>query len=162
MAGSVGVSADQRALLAVRDLLKEAENGRRLQRVLNVQLKDAAQPIVQDVKAAILAMPSKAAHQESMRSAIAAATTVKTSYSGRSTGVAIGVGRNMPRGFRMAGKRFNARSFRHPVFGTSMWVDQVGRVGWFDSHTMDHDAEAREKVVAAINEWATMFNVKLP
>lgn len=162
MPPAVRLSLDQRSLIAVHDLLKEAENGRRLQRVLNVQLKDAAQPIVTDVKAAILAMPSTATHQESIRSAIAQATTVKTSYSGRSTGVAIGVGRNMPRNFKMAGKRFNARSFRHPVFGTNMWVDQVGRVGWFDSHTMAHDAEAREKVIAAINEWATMFNVKLP
>lgn len=161
MPGAVRLSVDQRSLIAVRDLLKTAADGKRLQRVMNVQLKDAAEPIVTDVRHAILAWPSKAVHAEPLRPAIANAVSTKVTYSGRSTGVAIGVGRNMPRNFRMAGKRFNSGAFRHPVFDTGTWVTQYTGKGWFDGNTMTHEAECRERVLEAVREWSAMFDVRL-
>lgn len=157
----VTLNVDQVNLQKVRDVLKDTTNGKALQRVLNAQLKAAAAPIVEDTRHVVLAAPSRAVHAQPIRQAIADAVKTTVSYSGRSTGVNIGVGRNMPRGFKMAGKRFNQPSFRHPVRGGARWVDQTGAPGWFDYHTMTHENEAREHIIEAINEWADALAIEL-
>lgn len=166
------LTVEQVNLQQVREALKSVENGRTLQRVLNVQLKAAADPIVTDMKRAINNAPLRAAVRQTsttmatcavqpLRAAIADATKAKVSYAGKSTGVSIGVGRDMPRGFKMAGKRFNAPSFRHPVYGRGGWAAQIGAPGWFDNNTLKNEAEARGKVLAAIAEWSDALAVTM-
>jgi hypothetical protein len=157
------ISIEQVNLQQIKAVLAHTADGKALQRVLSAQLREAAAPIVVNVRRAVMAAPSHAVHAQPIRQAIADAVKTRVSYTGRSTGVAIGVGRNMPRGFGMAGKRFNSSSFRHPTGrgGSGPWRDQTGAPGWFDNHTMSEEAAARARVLEAIAEWSDALAIEM-
>lgn len=151
----VEFTVEQRAFQEVsRRLLAEAD-GKKLRRDLGKELRKAAQPIVLEARANILALPSSARGARTpLRATIAREVKVQVRYSGNRTGVRIRVGkRKMPRGFANAPKRLNSgRGWRHPVFGDyDTWVQQLGRPSWFHDATRGHRPEVRRAVLRAMN-----------
>lgn len=145
----VQLTLDQQDFKLVAQAIRAEADGRKLVRELNKDLKAAAAPAVVAAKASIMAMPTQDAKYGDMRQAIASKVTVKVSNaSGKSAGVNISLPRTgYPRGFANAPRRFNAPSFRHPVFGSATWVSQTGKPGWFTAAS-----EGKDKYVAAIRE----------
>lgn len=124
-------------------LLEEAE-GSRMRLDLRRNLRVAAEPVLEAVRASILTMPSKGtpalvrSHEYrggSLRAAIAGATRIHTQLGRRAAGVEI-ISHNtgIPRNFKGAARKLNSpKPWRHPVFGNRRnWVEQRSRrPRWF-------------------------------
>ena len=91
-----------------------------------------------------------------LRASVARATRVSVRTTGRRAGVAIRASKlGMPRGFRNAPKRLNAKGgWRHPVYGRDVWVSQLGKPGWFDDTIAKFKPAAREAAKRALAEMA--------
>lgn len=148
MPDEVRIEVDPKSLrLLVRALRKEAD-GKELVRDFKRNLVAVAEPAAAAAKASILSMESHHDSQPGLRAAIARATKVSIRTTGKRAGVAIRASKlGMPRGFRNAPKRLNAKGgWRHPVYGRDVWVSQLGKPGWFDDTIATFKPEA---VVAA-------------
>jgi hypothetical protein len=146
MADELRIEVDPKSLrLLVRALRKEAD-GKELVRDLKRNLVAVAEPAAAAARASILSMESHHDDEPGLRAAIARRTRVSIRTTGRRAGVAIRSSKlGMPRGFRNAPKRLNARGgWRHPVFGHDRWVSQMGKPGWFDDTIAKFKPAARE------------------
>lgn len=154
----VEVRVDRRSLARLVAALSAEADGRELRRDLRRGLRAAAEPAAALARGSILAMGVGGLDRAvpPLRTAIAAATKVQVHTGLKSAGVAVRVGKTtMPRGFRNAPKRLNARKgWRHPVFGTDRWVTQRGKPGWFDLSMKTARPTARAAVGKAMDDVA--------
>lgn len=135
-----GVEVDQRDLKRLVVALRREADGKELRRDLVRGLRSAVAPAAAAARTSILSMPVRgAADREgvSLRAAVAAGVKVEIRTTGRAGVFVVARSNGMPRKFRTAPKRLNARGWRHPVHGTKKWVTQVGKPGWFDD-TLKH------------------------
>jgi hypothetical protein len=100
----------------------------KLKNSLTRRIRAAGKPIVQDVRAAVLAAPAKGPRHTGLRAAIAKAVTIATSTSKGNPGIRFRVpGNRMPSGQRSLPPYFEGYrgNWRHPVFGNrEVWVPQ--------------------------------------
>jgi hypothetical protein len=152
---AVELSVDQAALRRVALELRSMADGKALGAALRKELRAAAAPAVVDLRAAVLAAPGRASATPALRTAVAAKIGVAVRTVGRDPSVAIRA-RKTPgaRGFRSAAKALNAPSFRHPVFGRTVWVVQVGAPRWWDATVEAHRWAFHAAAVKAIEHWA--------
>jgi hypothetical protein len=134
------VEADSRSFNDVARALESEADGAHLRRDLAENLRTAAAPAVGQVRSNLMGRAGGGLPHagEPLRSAIAAGVKADAHIGGHSAGVSIvALKRGLPRNFPNAPKRFNARAFRHRVYGRDVWVRQVGAPGWFDD-TLQH------------------------
>lgn len=151
------IEVEERSYLALLSALRKEEDGKELTRDLVARLTEAVSPAAEAAKSQILSMTSAGGtHSPKLSSAIASRVAVRIRTGGSRPGVAIIAGKTgMPRGFRNAPKRTNAAKWRHKVFGNpDVWVNQVGRPGWFDSTISRHRAAAIKAAEQAMDDMA--------
>lgn len=154
-----GRGPEQMALLAAR--IRQADPV--LQRQLRARMKDAAGPVVDAVKASILAMPSH--HAGHLRDDVAKTVTARVSF--LKTGVRLDItsnGARMPQGQgNMPALIDSATGWGHPVFLRHRtlrqrkhwtWVRQRGKPGWFEQPISDKAPDLRAAVEAAMDATA--------
>lgn len=151
----IELTVDQRPFVLVAHLMKAEADGKDLRKDLLREFRSAAAPLVVDLRAAINSMPSSGVSSPALRPAIAKAIRPVIRLSGKNTGVSIRAGQTPNiRGFKNAARRMNRSSFRHPVFGGSPWVTQVGKPRWWEDTTAARKDEFREKVLDAVEAMA--------
>lgn len=163
MAARVGLSIEQKGLGELRALMAAEKDGAQLRKELLTGLRAAVSPAVDEIKAGAtqgkragsIAKPGK--HYQGSQSAVsigaAIARGIGTSVrlSGSMVGVSVKASkRGMPRNFINAPKRFNARQFKHKVFGRNVWAVQSGAPGFFDNPIAARRAAYREAVIAVM------------
>lgn len=122
---------------------------------LRAALKEAAEPILSEVRTAAQALPSHGSKHTGLRGRLAAGADVRLSDSGggaRARFIAqmddpteAGLPRGMDSG---------ARGWRHPVFGnTNNWVTQRGG-SWFREVIADNGPEIEDKLTDVLEEAA--------
>lgn len=98
-----------------------------LTRSLRVAIRASGQEAVEAVKSELRAATPEGNPSGPGRAALIAGTRMSISFSKRSAGAKI-----VTSGSRLAGgheallKVYNLASFRHPVFGTDSWVEEMG------------------------------------
>ncbi len=131
----VVIQPDHHQIARVARALQDEADGRQWRTELAADLHEALEPGVAAARGAVLGMPSTGLSHagEPLRVAVAQQVVSEVSL-GRTPSARIRVRkRGMPRGFANAGKRLNARrGWRHPVYGSDVWVAQRGEPGWFD------------------------------
>lgn len=148
----VELSVDQQALQAVGRALKGEVDGKALRRDLIRNMKAPTVITVNDLKVTIRAAGTGSGSPP-ITQAIALKIKPSVRLSGRNTGVSIRAGKTTTvRGFSQAAKQFNRPSFRHRVYGSDTWVEQVGKPEWFDGTTKEHHDEMRAGIFAAIEQ----------
>lgn len=151
------LTVDQHALQALRKACLAEEDGKALRKELANNLKDAVHPGVSAVQGKLRAIPSsRASGSPALGSYLAARVKPQVRLTGRSTGVAIRIGKTPKlRGFAMAARRLNRQKWRHRVFGKDVWVEQESPIeGYFDETLQAHKAEYREAVIKALESMA--------
>jgi hypothetical protein len=132
-------------------LKAEGEAGKGLRKELLKEIRAEAKPMAAAAKAEILAMPTHGSKHTGLRSKIAGKVRVRTRLSGRMVGVKIAVGQvdgtYLPR-------RINKGSWRHPVHGTDVWVEQEGHKGWFDDTLRKKARDAQRGIQRAMERVA--------
>lgn len=163
MAAGVGLSVEQKGLRELRDLIKAEEDGAQLRKELLAALRGVIAPAVDEIKSGAatgkrggsIAKPGKdykgSASAVSISAAIARGVGTQVRLSGAMVGVAVKASkRGMPRGFINAPKRFNAKQFKHKVFGRNVWVEQSGAPGFFDNPIAQRRADYRAAIIAVM------------
>lgn len=156
MAQDVTIEVDAKSLRLLVAALKKESDGKALVRDLVKNLRAVAEPAAAAAKAAILSMESHHGDMPGLRTAIARKTRVSARTTGRRAGVAIRASKlGMPRGFRNAPKRLNAKGgWDHPVYGHEPKVHQLGKPGWFDDTISAFKPAAHEGAKRALVEMA--------
>lgn len=136
--------ADRLKTLGLR--LKDQADGKILRRELSKNLRQALEPVVEEVKTALMAMGTAGLGHDGpgLREASAKVIKAGTRLSGRSTGAFIKAKQTPDlRGFTFGGRRLNRRGgWRHPVYGNpENWVMQLGVPGFFDDTISGHKDE---------------------
>ena len=156
MPAEVEIRPDQGSFRAVTRALEREGNGRRLKADLVDELHDAVGPAVHEVRGALMVEGGGGLGHagEPLRAAVAAGISDQTILTGRAAGVKVIASKTgMPRGFRNAPKRLNARGWRHPVFGRrDVVVRQVGAPGFFDDTLAAHRERYRRAVARAMTK----------
>lgn len=155
----IELSSDQRSIVAAGRAIKLEADGKILRRELLKELKATTTPLISDLKAAALAIPSTGTHEgAALRPAIAASLKPTVRLSGQGTGVKIRASKTpQVRGFSLAARRMNKQSFRRRVFGGDTWVEQTGQPGWFDDTTKNRSDDIRRDVLKAIDDTVRMI-----
>jgi hypothetical protein len=156
------VSVDRKTLTSVVRALKAESDGKALRRDLVRNLKGVAEPALQAVRASILSMPSHSHQNPGLRESVARATKVSIRTGSRAGVSIVTRKKSMPRDFRNAPKRLNSsEGWRHKVFGDpDRWVDQRGKVGWFDDTLKPFRAPGKEAALAALAEAAQRIETR--
>lgn len=117
---------------------------------LRKSLRDAAKPIVDDVKRGIGEIPSSGRYSTGVRAGLAAGTRASIrASSAKTAGVRIQTSPSrLPANKRPLAKAMNLRSFRHQVFGGA-WVAQAGRP-YFGTAVLAHRDEVARESLAAV------------
>lgn len=158
----------------LRKLGKELKGADRTLRLeMAAAIRATAQPIVAEVRSAVMAIPTggshgggtfaRAAHAtrttrrgHGLRATIAAATGMQVRTTGKSVGVRIriNVAKLPPDQRTLPGHLDSPTGWRHPVFGdTNVWVHQDGHP-YFKVTIQRHHAQARAQVEAAMDATA--------
>lgn len=154
--GPIELSVDQQGLADVARVLRSEADGKTLRRDLMRELKATAAAPIAAAKAEILSGPSQGlTNGQSLRSTVARSIKPTSRLSGQMTGVSIRQARTPElRNFKMAGRRFNRGSFRHPVFGTTRYVVQIGNPEWFDGPMQQAKPEFKADVLRVVQDLA--------
>lgn len=162
----IELTVDQRSLQRLKLRLAREDDGKRLKRELARNLRLAATPIVAQIRDGANAIKRESSARQPGRyagagggqhlgPAIAAATGVQVRFGGKGVGVRIRSRKTAGvRGFTQAPRRFNAKRFRHRVFGTDRWVYQIGNPGFFDKPIKEHRALFRLACRRAMDDMA--------
>ena len=130
---------------------------RKLYAQLRKALREAGRPIVDDVKAEIMRIPSSGKYRGGVRAALAAGTSVAIGASSeKSAGIRIKTSpRRLPANKRALAKAFNKDSFRHPVYARAWlrrnrqkWVSQPGRP-YFGEVIAKHYPDVQDRLAQA-------------
>lgn len=158
------VTVDERDLTRLVAALNAESDGRELRRELRAGLRAAVEPAIQLARTEILSMGVHGAKraEPSLRATVAAAVRAEIRLGARAAGVAVVVTKHsMPRGFRNAPKRLNARKgWRHPVYGSANWVWQQGKPGWFDDAMRAAEPAASKAAKQALDNVARRIDMK--
>jgi hypothetical protein len=153
MAGDFRVEASE-----FSQLLRDAkEFDRKLGLGIRRNIRDAAKPIVADVKATVQQPPpGDRPGSVGTRAAIARGLSVRVSTGKNGGGVTIAASsKALPANRKPMLRLYNkAGGWRHPVFGTGAWAHQRGRP-YFGSVIESHLDDVRAAVGRALDEAAT-------
>lgn len=155
MAGvGMGVNGTQNARALSRRLRQAGAGG--LQRELARQLQQAGRPVVMELRAAALALPSKGVGHTGLRRKIAAATRSAPRIGGVRFYVATAaLGGQAP----LPGLIHAAAGWYHPVFGRPPYVHQDSpAVPWFTTTVMANEDRLRQACEEAMERIAAMIN----
>lgn len=158
-ASPVQITVRSPQLRAFGAALLQADQSKELRLALLREIRREAKPIVTDLRAAAMRLPSKGAHEgPSLRAAIAAATGTKIRFTTRQAGVSIRT-KNTPniRNFPGAPRMMNRKQWRHPVYGGTGTAVQIGKPGWFDETTAAHKPQITGGVVRAVQTTAELI-----
>lgn len=158
---------DQRSLERLRIAMAREHDGKRLKRELARNLRLAVEPALRDIKAGAREIHRSSARPtlrekyitagvvSSLGDAIAAAVRTEVRMTGKYIGVRVKA-KTTPqtRGFKQGPRRINAKRFRHRVFGTDVWVEQIGKPGFFDDPLRRGRREYREACRKAMHDMA--------
>lgn len=138
-------------LKAIASALRTVDNG--LPSKLRADLKRDAKPLVNRAKAAARAIPVRIGDEKNLRRVIARGIKVQASTTKRAqvrivTSMPDASEAIIPRGLD------SPKGFRHPVFGTNVWVTQTAMVPnqWFFNAMKDGQKEVNESVTKTIKE----------
>lgn len=150
----LGLELDAGNLRAVSRALRAEEDGKALRKELTKNMRDALRPGAAQAKSAIMSMASTTPHAgPALKTAIARKIRPEVRISGKFPGAKIKAFKTKNlRGFPNAPKRTNrASGWRHPVYGNrEVWVQQTGKVKWFDRAFEGQDAHYKRQVQFAL------------
>lgn len=161
-ADAVKVTVEDRDFKALMARVRAQADGKELRKDLVAELRTAVAPGVSAVQAKVRAIPHSSAVRVSPSLGTYLASRVKpqVKLSGRSTGVRVRIGQTPNlRGFKMAARRLNAKSWRHRVYGRDVWVTQRSPIpGFFDDTLAKGRAQYRAAVIEALKRLSDKLN----
>lgn len=154
----LGVETHQGLAALVRAIREEAD-GKALRKDLAKNMRDALRPGAEQAKGSIMGMASsgRSSTAPALRSAIARKIRPEVKLGGRWSGARVKAFKTKNiRGFPNAPKRTNrASGWRHPVWGDrENWVQQRGKLEWFDRAFRGREALYKAAVEQAMEEMA--------
>ena len=155
MPGALEITVDASQLRRVASVLKAAEGGAELRKDLIKDIRVAVQPGTDQVKAKLRSMPASDANPP-MGGYLATRVRTSVRLSGPSAGVRVQIGQTPGlRKFKLAARRLNSGSWRHPVFGRGGWASQSSPIpGFFDETLRAGKERYYEAVVLAVRQLA--------
>lgn len=144
-------------LAALVRALRAEEDGKELRKDLAKNMREALKPGAQQAKNSIMGMVSLHGATPALRTSIARKIRPEVKLGGRWSGARVKAFKTKNiRGFPNAPKRTNrASGWRHPVYGNrENWVQQRGKLEWFDRAFQGREGLYREAVEAAMNDMA--------
>jgi hypothetical protein len=136
--------------------LRSEEDGKDLRKQLTANMRNALKPGAADAKSGIMSMASSTPHPSpALRSSIARKIRPEARISGKFPGAKVKAFKTPNiRGFANAAKRTNRSSgWRHPVYGNrEVWIQQHGKVKWFDRAFEGREGEYKRAVQDALND----------
>lgn len=150
-------STEQQALRDLNKALREEADGKELRKDLGKNMRAALDPLVSDVKSGLMGVGSGSVptQGEPLRSSVAKKIKAESRMGGKATGARLKAKQIRTRGFAEAPKRLNSKKgWRHPVFGSSTWVNQMGAPGYWDNPIESGRDEHRKAVVEAMDATA--------
>ncbi|MFE1749006.1 hypothetical protein ACFW88_00370 [Streptomyces anandii] len=145
-------------LAALVRAIRAEEDGKQLRKELARDMREALKPGAAEAKSQIMSMSSAGLPTSpALRSSIARKIRPEVKLGGRWSGARVKAFKTKNvRGFPNAPKRTNrAGGWRHPVFGSrEVWVQQRGKVDWFDRSFQGHEAQYKAAVEAAMENMA--------
>lgn len=164
----IELSVEQIGLKELGERLAKDADGVKLKLELARNLRAAVAPAVAAIKTGAMQIQRGSSNASrptrknpvedssvSLGAAIARGIGTSVRMKGRSAGVSVKAKKaGMPRNFPNAPKRINAAKFRHPVYKTGTWVDQVGAPGFFDDPLQKDRLAYRAACVRAMEDMA--------
>lgn len=154
---TLGVETHE-GLAALTRAIRAEEDGKQLRKELAADMRNALKPAAAEAKSSIMAASSSGLPTApALRSSIAKKIRPEVKLGGRWSGARVKAfkTRNV-RNFPNAPKRMNrAGGWRHPVFGSrEVWVQQRGKVDWFDRSFEGREGVYKQAVEAAMENMA--------
>lgn len=139
--------------------LRAEEDGKQLRKELARNMREVLKPAAVEAKNSIMAMPSAGIMPTApaLRTSIAKKIRPEVRLGGRWSGARVKAFKTKNlRNFPNAPKRTNrASGWRHPVFGDrENWVQQHGKIEWFDRAFEGREATYRQAVEQAMEDMA--------
>jgi hypothetical protein len=154
---SLGVETHE-GLAALTRAIRAEEDGKQLRKELAAGMRDALRPGANEAKSQIMSMSSAGlATAPALRSSVARKIRPEVKLGGRWSGARVKAFKlKNVRGFANAPKRLNRPGgWRHPVYGNrEIWVQQHGKVDWFDRAFQGREGQYRAAVEAAMENMA--------
>ncbi|MBZ3918202.1 hypothetical protein [Streptomyces acidiscabies] len=145
-------------LAALTRAIRAEEDGKQLRKELARDMRDALKPGAAEAKSSVMSIASAGLPTSpALRSSVAKKIRPEVKLGGRWSGARVKAfkTRNV-RNFPNAPKRLNrAGGWRHPVYGNrEVWVQQHGKVDWFDRAFEGREGQYRAAVEAAMENMA--------
>lgn len=138
--------------------IRAEEDGKQLRKELAKNMREALKPGAEQAKASVMGMISlSGGGQPGLRSSIAKKIRPEVKLGGRWSGARVKAFKTKNiRNFPNAPKRTNSKKgWRHPVFGNpAVWVEQRGKLEWFDRSFRGREGLYREAVHEAMEDMA--------
>ncbi|WP_460067393.1 hypothetical protein [Streptomyces sp. YKOK-I1] len=154
---SLGVETHE-GLVALTRAIRAEEDGKALRKELAANMREALKPGAAEAKSSIMAMSSAGLPTApALRSSVARKIRPEVKLGGRWSGARVKAFKTKNvRNFPNAPRRLNrARGWRHPVFGNrEVWVQQHGKVDWFDRSFQGREGTYKAAVEAAMENMA--------
>lgn len=154
---SLGVETHE-GLAALTRALRAEEDGKQLRKELARNLREALKPGAAEAKSSVMSIASAGLPTApALRSSVAKKIRPEVKLGGRWSGARVKAFKTKNvRNFPNAPKRLNrAGGWRHPVYGNrEIWVQQRGRVGWFDRSFEGREGTYLAAVNAAMEDMA--------
>jgi len=148
----LGLELTPQNLRAISNALKAEEDGKQLRKELTRNMREALKPGAVRAKTSIMSMSSTTPHDgPALKTAIARKIRPEVRITGKFPGAKIKAFKTKNiRNFPNAPKRTNrASGWRHPVYGNrEVWVQQSGKVKWFD-HAFEGERDTYRRAVQA-------------
>lgn len=152
----LSLELDPQNLRAVGRALRAEEDGKELRKELTKNMREALKPGAARAKSSIMSMASTTPHDgPALKTSIARKIRPEVRITGKFPGAKIKAFKTKNlRGFPNAPKRTNrASGWRHPVYGNrEVWVQQTGKVKWFDRAFEGEQAHYKRQVQLALAE----------
>jgi hypothetical protein len=146
----LGLELTPQNLRAISNALKAEEDGKQLRKELTRNMREALKPGAVRAKTSIMSMSSTTPHDgPALKTAIARKIRPEVRITGKFPGAKIKAFKTKNiRNFPNAPKRTNrASGWRHPVYGSrEVWVQQSGKVKWFD-HAFEGERDTYRRAV---------------
>lgn len=153
---SLSMEIEPTNLRNISRALQAEEDGKAMRKELTKNMREALKPGAAEAKSGIMSMSSATPHPApALRSSIAKKIRPEARISGKFPGAKVKAFKTPNiRGFANAAKRTNRSSgWRHPVFGKSeVWVQQNGKVKWFDRAFEGRESEYKRAVQDALGD----------
>jgi hypothetical protein len=154
---ALGVETHE-GLAALTRAIRAEEDGKQLRKELARDMREALKPAAAEAKSSIMALSTAGLPTSpALRSSVAKKIRPEVKLGGRWSGARVKAfkTRNV-RNFPNAPKRLNrAGGWRHPVYGNrEVWVQQRGKVDWFDRSFEGREGQYKAAVEAAMENMA--------